>query len=117
MLYADRSLHAGASHRRQLKLLSVENRVHYLTLNHVYKCVNNLQPDYFGVYRRTVMVHNHYTRHSVSSVVLPRSNKNGLKFNRARLWNTLSDSIKNSTSISAFKYHIKTESHKQSCYS
>jgi hypothetical protein len=108
----------GYDYRRHLvcndfkicKFLSVSYRIEYLSLNLMYKIFNNLAPSYFSDYKLFTDVHKYETRNSNSSYVIPKVNTKGkltFNFHGIKLWNSLPINIRNSNSLSHFKYECK----------
>jgi hypothetical protein len=77
----------------------------------VFRCLHNLLPRKFCLmFNTNSSIHDHYTRHSADL----RHNyhrltlrTNTTRIYGAKLWNSLTDSIRNLTSINCFKRHYK----------
>ena len=99
-----------------LKIMNVDQRYKYFTLNMVYKCLNDLCPSYLiNLFRYVNTVHDRPTRSSSNNALyLPKPNfesfKNSFQYAGASLWNQLPPDLKNSTSLELFKTRYKKQS-------
>ena len=65
--------HVGQEQRSKLGLVSVNDRVTQLKLNHVFKIFHGLSPDYLNFkFTRISSLHNHSTRGSSYNFTIPR---------------------------------------------
>ena len=82
-------------------------RVEQLALNHMYKIANNTAPLYLcNEFLKTADCHGHNTRNSENSFSIPKVKSNGInsfKFQAAKIWNDIPNTIKSAKSITIFK--------------
>ena len=95
-----------------LKILHFENLYKYHVLVNTYKAINspvfpNCVREILDFYRN---IHTHQTR-TINNLKIPFRKKKictfGLKYNGPRLWNDLHKSIRESSSLSTFKFKLK----------
>ena len=103
--------HIGVSEFKEVNWLPVHHRVSQIKLNHFHKIVHNKSPVYLreGV-RWTEEVHNHRTRFSIRSIVLPRVNSHGSSsylYTSINLWNSLPVQLRHVDDINKFKFSVK----------
>jgi len=102
--------HLTTSHFRKVNFLDVESRVKYLTLNMMHNIYHGKSPQYLCNFNKVEEVHQHNTRKSFKSYVLPHVNSQGLTsfmYNGAKLWNSLTNNLKSIESKSSFKSNCK----------
>ena len=90
--------------------LSVEKRFDYLSANMMYNIFYDKAPSYLCHFKRVDSVHSHATRGSIMSYVLPKIKTQGKKtfmYNGAKLWNSLSVSMRSIESKDRFKKDCK----------
>ena len=101
--------HIGSAHFKSLNYLSIDSRVKYFSVVLVYKCLTGLAPPYLStIFTRPT--HNYNTRHSQSSLNIPKTGTNGQKsfsYFAVISWNLLPSQIQNLTSLPLFKYRVK----------
>ena len=96
--------------RRSFKWLDVTEKVLFNDLVSVFKCVNDLAPDYLGKYfiKRSA-VQNKNTR-GCNNFVVPRCRlsmgQRAFYFRGPKEWNGLPDNIKNTKDIDSFKWRL-----------
>ena len=69
--------HVDASVLKNLKWLNVKCRVDYLTLCQMYSIYYHQAPEYMYFFKTVEEQHNHFTRNSLMSFVLPKVMSNG----------------------------------------
>ena len=103
--------HLYTEHFKRLGWLPIDLRVDQLKLNIMYRSLNGQSPSYIcDKFTLTSNVHNHRTRSSHHSLVIPHYGSKGehsFSVSGAKLWNNLSADIINSNSISVFKTKVK----------
>ena len=103
--------HIGQEERDLVKMISCQDRVMQLKLNHVFKIFHNSSPDYLKLhFTRVSSVHKYSTRGSPFNFVVPNS-KGQARFtfyNTAiHHWNALPNEIKNTNDFIMFKQLVK----------
>ena len=93
-------------------MLTTEDRVAQLKLNHVFKIFHDCSPDYMKLhFTRVSALHNYSTRGSPFNFVVPIS-KGQARFTfyntGVHLWNSLSSETKNIKELKAFKQAVKS---------
>ena len=107
--YSNRS-HLVATDFNEVKWMSIENRIKYLALSHVFNCLDEQAPEYLQVFERVNESHHYNTRHSVNALILPKVGSYGIKsfqYIGAIIWNSLPDEIQTTFSKSLFKVRCK----------
>ena len=103
--------HVGAEEISQMGWLDASTRVDQIKLTHMFKIVSGTCPVYMKEnVVRTGDTHQHFTRSSVDSLVVPRVGGPGSKsfiFTSVKLWNQLPADIKAKDSILSFKPAVK----------
>ena len=92
-------------------MLSVNDRVDFLTLNSMYKIVKGMASTYLCNINLTSDRHVHNTRFSSMSYQVPSVKGYGLaslKYNAIKLWNAIPTNIKNQDSIESFKSAVNS---------
>lgn len=92
---------------KKVNMLSVENRVDYITLCHMFNINKGIAPSYLC--DLNITVHTHSTR-SNSDYILPSvktQGKRSFKYNGIKLWNETDVAIRNAENKDTFKYHVK----------
>ena len=104
--------HIGQKELNKVGMLSVNDRVIQLKLNHVFKIFHNIAPEYLKVhFTRISAAHSHSTRGSPFNFVVPLCKGNGSHtfYNTAiHHWNSLPKNIKQIQEFSLFRKCIKT---------
>ena len=101
--------HLGYEHFKTLNYLNVSSRVNYLTLCQVYNIVNKKGPMYMQDLVKKVD-HNHNTRSSKYGLQIHHVNSYGqlaFSYNGSKLWNNLSNNVKECKSKDDFKFKCK----------
>ena len=101
--------HLTAFHFNTLKWLTIEERCNFLTLSLVHKCISGHAPSYLNVF--SPPTHRHNTRHSQQGLTLPKSQSVGqkrFKYIGAKQWNNLPREVRETRSLSGFKYRLKS---------
>ena len=97
---------------KNLKWFTVENRFIYFTCIMIYKCLNNLAPNYLvNLFKYVSETHSYVTRNVTDDyLALPAVStslyKHSLSYNGATLWNSLPSEIRHSLSLKQFKSMI-----------
>ena len=115
--------HVGYNELLQLKWLSVQKRIDYLTLSSVYNVFTNSAPAYMlNQFSRTVNQHSHHTRNAAYSFSLPSVKSHGhnsFLFNGIKKWNSCNKSVKMCSSKDVFKskckLYLMEEMRKEEC--
>ena len=109
--FSDRPAHTKPLFEK-LRLLNIYDAYYvYFTCIFVYKYYNMLLPDIFnGFYEEISLVHNYDTRNS--DKLRPKLIKNeicsfSVKVQGTKNWNTLPEHIRNSKTLSSFKYQLR----------
>ena len=108
--FSDRLAHTKPLFEK-LRLLNIYDAYVYFTCIFVYKYYNMLLPDIFnGFYEEISLVHNYDTRNS--DKLRPKLIKNeicsfNVKVQGTKNWNTLPEHIRNSKTLSSFKYQLR----------
>lgn len=92
----------------KVKYLSVEKRVDYLNICMMYKIYHGEAPSYMCNLAR--VTHNHATRNSTMSFIVPQVKSQGLKsfsYNGIKLWNSIPSYIRKICSKEDFKFKCK----------
>ena len=98
---------------KKLHWLPVKARIEYKNLLFVYKCLNNLAPDYLTSLISHYMPNRNLRSSNAEYLSVPRTNLNSMG-DRAfsayapRAWNNLDNSVKNAASLAIFKKSLKT---------
>ena len=95
----------------KVRYLNVKRRFDYLTLNMMYDVYNSLAPSYLCTFKRVDSLHDHGTRGSKNSFVIPQVKGQGsltFMYNGAKLWNKLPDEIKTVKTKDNFKKKCKS---------
>ena len=106
ILAKDNRFHLSHEHFEQLKLLSVERRIEYLTLSSTFNIYNKTAPSYM-IAHFSGSEHSHNTRHH-NGFILPCVQTNGhhsFIFNAIKSWNSINMPIP--TKVSHFKSECK----------
>ena len=112
ILCKDNRYHVDTDNLNELKMLNVNDRVDFLTLNTMYKIVNETAPPYLCDMYLTCDRHNYNTRFANLSYQVPTVQTNGrttntFKYNAINLWNDLPNNVKKSINIDVFKRSVK----------
>ena len=104
--------HIGQKELDMVGMLTSEDRVAQLKLNHVFKIFHDCSPDYMKLhFTRVSALHNYSTRGSPFNFVVPIS-KGQARFTfyntGVHLWNSLSSETKNIKELKAFKQAVKS---------
>ena len=102
--------HLDSRSFEKVKWLDVCKRNDYLTLCLMYNIFHKTAPSYMCSFKRIDDFHNHATRYSEISFVIPQVKSQGLSsfsFNGVKLWNSLPLRIKSADSKDAFKHMCK----------
>ena len=97
---------------KKLNWLPFSDRITFLRATLMLKCFNNAAPSYLSdKFHKVRDLHNIYTRQATAdSLSLPKFKlakaQNSFSFKGAKLWNSLTISIKSSTSLSSFKRNL-----------
>ena len=114
VLNLDPRAHVGGQHLRGLHWLSINDRVRFFKLIHVFKVFRGLAPSYVSKdFKPVSLVHNYRTRHSVSDFFIPSSDEVGVmsysfRYSAAKAWNDLPPNIKMSTNVNTFKANLRS---------
>ena len=78
----------------------------------MYKCMNNLAPDYLtSLFKKRSSIHQHNTRNS-NNLDIPKCRtvkaQNSFSYRGVSIWNSLPSEILNSPSVSVFKRKLKS---------
>ena len=97
---------------KELNWLSVSDMLKVRDAVMVYKCINNLAPDYLCTkFKKRSSVHNHTTRNN-SKLQIPlfksASGQRTFSYRAVSLWNELDEVLKISTTVKSFKNLLKT---------
>ena len=102
--------HVGFREFEKLNWLKVDKRVEYFTYLQMYDIHHNSAPEYMtSMFQKRVFRQNSF-RSNMRTFLLPsvKSNeRNGFRFNGARVWNKLPDFIKDSKTKDIFKQKVK----------
>lgn len=104
--YSSRS-HIGYSDHCKVNMLNVEQRVNYLTLNHMYNIVNGSSPVYLNSMNEVSHCHNTRGGSKFNIPQVGTQGKRTFNYNGAKLWNDLPASIKIINEKITFKSKVK----------
>ena len=76
--YSNRT-HLVANDFIEVKRMSIENRIKYLTASHVFNCIDEQATEYLWVFERVNESHHYNTRHSVNALIIPKVGSYGIK--------------------------------------
>jgi len=111
VLNLDSRSHVGQEQRKQLGLLSVEDRMTQLKLNQVFKIYHGLSPDYLSFnFTRISSIHHHSTKGSPHNFFVPRVQgqaNNTFFYSGIQHWNSLLNSVKQVNKFPKFKEAAK----------
>ena len=103
--------HVGYCHFETLRWLSVHKRMDYLKLNLLYNVYHATAPPYMSSqFVRLSDSHGYSTRNVISNFCLPHVKSQGhtsFKFCAIKLWNSLPEFIKSSSTKDSFKFNCK----------
>ena len=102
--------HLTVNDFKKVKMLDVQSRVNYLTLNMMHNVFYGLAPEYLCTFTKISEIHDHETRNSMLGYHIPHTNSHGkssFMYNGAKLWNDLPISIKTVESKELFKFSSK----------
>ena len=107
--------HIGQGELGMVRMISCQDRVMQLKLNHVFKIFHNISPQYLKFYFTTVSsVHKYSTRGSSCNFAVPKSKGRArFTFNSPAMiyhWNALPNEIKNTNAFNMFKQLVKKAS-------
>jgi hypothetical protein len=113
--------HVGQKELDMVGMLSSEDRVAQLKLNHVFKIFHDSAPDYMKQnFTRVCDLHKYSTRGSPFNFVVPKS-KGQARFTfyntGIHLWNSLPSEIKSIKNLNSFKQAVKTFLASKNCNS
>ena len=97
-----------------LKLMRIEQRFNYFISILMYKCLNNMAPNYLSEMFIYLDQHQQYVTRNVSDALLLKPKCNSTAFQRsfqytgAQVWNKIPLSVKQSNSLNIFKRKIKS---------
>ena len=95
----------------ELKLLNLEDRVHQVRLNHVFRIFNDQARDYMHQnFIRVTDQHHHCTRNSSVNYVVPQVNgilSRTFYYNAIKNWNSLPADIRKIKNKTNFKDKVK----------
>ena len=106
----DSRFHLTSSDFKKVKFLDIENRFTYLSLNMIHNVHSGRSPLYLCNFQSTQDVHQHNTRNSSLSYVIPQVNKQGsttFMYNAAKAWNSIPVSLRAIESKNSFKHKCK----------
>ena len=110
ILNKDNRFHLDTSSFAKVKWLNVSKRNDYLALSLMYNVFHKIAPSYLCNFTRIEEVHDHVTRYSRMSFVLPKVKSNGassFSFCGIKLWNSLPLNIKSLDEKDKFKVSCK----------
>ena len=96
-----------------LSWMNIEQRLFYFTAILMFKCLNNLAPEYLSnLLKYTHELHPHNTRHASNwnlNIPKPKTSTfmNSFSYQGPLIWNTLPTNIRDSNNIQTFKTHLK----------
>ena len=96
-----------------LSWMNIEQRLFYFTAILMFKCLNNLAPEYLSnSLKYTHELHPHNTRHASNlnlNIPKPKTSTfmNSFSYQGPLIWNTLPTNIRDSNNIQTFKTHLK----------
>ena len=102
--------HLNVEHFVKVRFLDVDSRIKYLSLSMMHKIYYGKAPSYLCNFEKTSNVHDHETRNSLMSYVLPEIKTHGrfsFRYNGAKLWNHLPLNIRELESKDLFKTSCK----------
>ena len=116
--------HIDCLYFKKLFLVSVENRVNFMSLNLMYNIFNGCAPNYLDSFHCTS--HSHNTRNNVYSFNIPyckSHSKVGFEYNGIVLWNGLPNLVnylkniddRNVFKLKCKKYFLEKMFHQQNC--
>jgi hypothetical protein len=98
----------GLSLVKELEWMSIKQRCLYFTCILVYKCLNNLAPDYLCDDFMLQSAFNVHDSRSVNNVFIPHGNYKSFRVHSAILWNNLPNDCKTATSLYSFKQRLRS---------
>ena len=103
--------HVGTGHLRQLTWLSIQDRVKYFKLCHIFRIRHGLAPGYLSSgFVSITDTHSHLTRGSTFNYTITKDmcdSPTTFLFTAAKLWNNLPNELKNINSFMVFRTKLK----------
>ena len=105
--------HRGVDILKNMKIMNISQRIAYLSLILMFKCIHSLAPDYLcNEIVMAIEISERQTRfNDANNVYLPFTRKefvkNSFLHKAGSMWNNLPNDFKNISSLSSFKLHLR----------